>query len=272
MAKGKWGMKKRYSSKTGKRKRVVRKPKLSKPMKLAVQRLINKNIETKIAYKSYATSTYNDRDDILAISQDIFGGIQQGVQDSSVPGAGNRIGDAINARGLLLNFRITARSTWQNAGNVVFTLPYVYVRLMIIQGKGPVSVNGVPTKARVFDNNAMVANTAPTRIPFSLDNYGWAKRVLYNKVYKIRNDGLFVNNGVANETLLGNDLFFKKYIKMNKIIKYTDSVPGFADETTEPLFFCLIGETAPFLNTGMNLTVNPLFTVSGYTKVYYKDA
>lgn len=264
--------KKKYSQKRGKMYRKNKnKVKLTKPLKLAVQRIINKNIETKCAYKQYATQTYTDRDDILAITQDIFGGIQQGAQDSSIPGSANRIGDAISARGILFNFRVTVRPVWTHAG-VGYQLPYVYVRLMIIQGRNPLSVGGVPTKARVFDNNAMTANTAPTRIPFSLDNYGWAKKVLYNKVYKVRNDGLFINNGVATDSLMGNDMYFTKYIKYNKIIKYTDSVPGFADETTEPLFFCAIGETAPFLNTGMNLTANPLFTISGYTKVYFKDA
>lgn len=235
------------------------------------KKLISKNIETKSAYKNYITVSYSDRDDVLAVVQDVFGGIQQGAQDSSVPGSGNRIGDAISARGVLFNFRITARPTYNHAG-VTYQLPYIYVRIMIIQARAPLSILGVPTKARIFDQNAMVANTAPTRIPFSNDNYGYTKKVLFNKVYKIRNSGLFVNNGVVTDSLLANDMFFKKYIKMDKIIKYTDSLPGFADETVNPIHFCVIGETAPFLNTGMNLTVNPLFTISGYTKVYFKDA
>lgn len=235
------------------------------------KKLISKNIETKCAYKDYVTSTYSDRDDVLNVVQDVFGGIQQGSLDSSVPSSANRIGDSINARGVLFNFRITARPTYNHAG-ITYQLPYVYVRIMIIQARGPVSLLGVPNKARLFDQNAMVVNTAPTRIPFSNDNYGYVKKVLFNKVYKIRNSGLFVNNGVATDSLLANDMFFKKYIKMDKIIKYTDSLAGATNETVSPLHFCVIGETAPFLNTGMNLTVNSLFTISGYTKVYFKDA
>lgn len=260
------------------RRRRVRRPSkknlskaLSKIQKKAVSRMISKNIETKSAYKNYITVSYSDRDDVLAVVQDVFGGIQQGAQDSSVPGSANRIGDAITARGVLFNFRITARPTYSHAG-VTYQLPYVYVRIMIIQARAPLSILGVPTKARIFDQNAMVANTAPTRIPFSNDNYGYTKKVLYNRVFKIRNSGLFINNGVVTDSLLANDMFFKKYIPMNKIIKYTDSLPGFADETVNPIHFCVIGETAPFLNTGMNLTVNPLFTISGYTKTYFKDA
>lgn len=260
-------------------KRRVRKPSkknlskaLSKIQKKAVSRMISKNIETKTAYKTYSTQTYNDRDDILVVSQDIFGGITQGVADSSVPGSGNRIGDSINARGVLLNFRITARNTFTNS-SITFTLPYIYVRLMIFTARANIAQVGLPTKAKVFDDSAMTVNTAPTRVPFSASNYGYTKNIIYNRVIKIRNTGLFVNNGIANETLLGNDFFFKKYIRMNnKVIKYVDNVSGAVNETVQPMFFCLIAETAPFLNTGMNLTVNPLCTISGYTKVYYKDA
>lgn len=253
------------------RKTNIRKPKvkLSKPVKYQIQKMINKNLETKTHYQTYSTVSYNDRDDILNVSQDVFGGIGQGALDSSAPGANNRIGDSISARGCLFSFRITARNTFTN-GSIVFTLPYVYVRLMIFTVNAPIALVGLPTKANMFDAAAMTVNTAPTRVPFSSSNYGYSKNILYNKVIKIRNDGLFVNNGIANETLLGNDFFLNKYIKYNKIIKYTDN--GTSTQTNSPMFFSVIAETAPFLNTGMNLVVNPLITVSGYTKVYYKDA
>lgn len=260
------GYKKRNYAKANTRKP---KAKLSKPIKYQIQKLINKNLETKQHYQTYSTQTYNDRDDILNVSQDVFGGIGQGALDSSVPGANNRIGDSISARGVLFNFRITARNTFTN-GSIVFTLPYVYVRLMIFTVKAPIALLGLPSKANMFDQNAMTVNTAPTRVPFSSTNYGYAKNIIYNKVIKIRNDGLFVNNGIANETLLGNDFYMNKYIKWNKIIKYTDN--GTGTQTNEPMFFSIIAETAPFLSTGMNLVVNPLCTISGYTKVYYKDA
>lgn len=141
---------------------------------------------------------------------------------------------------------------------------------MIFTLKAPIALLGLPTKNNMFDTNAMTINTAPTRVPFSVDNYGYAKKILYNKVIKISNTGLFVNNGIANETLMGQDYFFQKYIKYNKIIKYTDN--GTGSQTNSPLMFSVIGEVAPFLNTGMNNFANPLFTISGYTKVYYKDA
>lgn len=242
--------------------------KLSKTVKKEIKRMIYKNIETKTHYTTYSTQTYNDRDDILNVVQDVFGGIGQGALDSSAPGANNRIGDSINARGVLFNFRITARNTFVNG--IAYTLPYIYVRLMIFTIKSPIALAGLPTKNNMFDVVAMTANTAPTRIPFSMDNYGYAKDIIYNKVVKIRNDGIFVNNGIANETLLGNDYYFNKYLPFNKVIKYTDN--GSSLQTSNPMFFSIIAETAPFLNTGMNITVNPLCTISGYTKIYYKDA
>lgn len=260
--------KKKYSAKKNKMVRR-KKNKVSKPVKNIIQRMINKNIETKQHYQTYTTQTYNDRDDILNVTQDVFGGIGQGALDSSVPGANNRIGDTISARGCLFSFRITARNTFTN-GSINFTLPYIYVRLMIFTVKSPLALVGLPTKNKLFDVNAMTVNTAPTRVPFSGDNYGYAKKILYNKVIKISNTGLFVNNGIANEGLFGQDYFFQKYIKYNKIIKYTDNGSGL--ETSQPLMFSVIGEVAPFLNTGMNIYVNPIFTISGYTKVYYKDA
>jgi len=265
MKAGKLKVRKRNYAKANTRKKA----KMSKSMKSQVQKLINKNLETKTHYQTYSTSTYNDRDDILNVSQDIFGGIGQGAADGSAPGSNNRIGDSISARGVLFNFRITARNTFSN-GSIVFTLPYVYVRLMIFTVRSPIALVGLPTKANMFDGLAMTVNTAPTRVPFSSSNYGYAKDILYNKVIKIRNDGLFVNNGIANETLLGNDFYFNKYVKYNKIIKYTDNGSGL--QTNSPLFFSIIAETAPFLSTGMNTVVNPLCTISGYTKIYYKDA
>lgn len=269
MAKDKAGKqkgKRNYVRKANTRKSTA---KFSKKEVKQIERMIHKNIETKQHYQTYTTQTYNDRDDILNVVQDVFGGIGQGALDSSAPGANNRIGDSINARGCLFNFRITARNTWSN-GSIVFTLPYVYVRLMIFSINAPIALLGLPTKANMFDGVAMTVNTAPTRVPFSVNNYGYAKDIIYNKVIKIRNDGIFVNNGIANETLLGNDFYFNKYIKFNKVIKYTDNGSGL--QTNKPLFFSIIAETAPFLNTGMNLVVNPLITISGYTKVYYKDA
>lgn len=248
---------------------IRKKSKMSKSIKLQVQKIINKNLETKQHYQTYTTQTYNDRDDILNVSQDVFGGIGQGALDSSAPGSNNRIGDSISARGVLFNFRITARNTFTN-GSIVFTLPYVYVRLMIFTVRSPIALVGLPTKANMFDGLAMTVNTAPTRVPFSNSNYGYSRDIIYNKVIKIRNDGLFVNNGIANETNLGNDFYFNKYVKYNKIIKYTDN--GTGTQTQSPMFFSIIAETAPFLSTGMNLVVNPLCTISGYTKVYYKDA
>ena len=102
----KWGMKKKFSHKTGKRKTYKKKDKLAPSVKYQVQKLINKNIETKQAYKTYLTATYNANDDFLVMAQDVFGGIGQGALDSSTPASNNRIGDSITARGVLFNFRI----------------------------------------------------------------------------------------------------------------------------------------------------------------------
>lgn len=272
MAKGKWGMKKRYSSKTGKRKRVNPKGKLSKVVKYQVQRLINKNIETKQAYKTYQTATYNVNDDILVMSSDVFGGIGQGALDASVPSSNNRIGDSITARGVMFNFRIVSRNTFVVSGVGSFQLPWVSIRLMIFTTRASVAQLGLPTKAKCFDSQAMTVNIAPTQVPWSMTQYGYVKNVIYDKVIKIRNNGLFVNNSISSDTLLGNEYNFKKYLKLNKVIKYTDNVGGSPNETAEPMFFAILAETAPFLNTGLNTGTQPLCTISGYTKVYYKDA
>ena len=263
---------KKKLTKGGKRKRYVKKAKISPALKYQVQKLINKNIETKQAYKAYATATYNVNDDFLVMASDVFGGIAQGAADSSVSGSGNRIGDGITARGVLFNFRIVARNTFVVSGTGSYQLPWVSVRLMIFTSRASLAQLGAPTKAKCLDGQAMTVNLAPTQVPWSMTQYGYVKNVSYDRVIKIRNDGLFVNNSVASDTLLGNEFNFKKYFKLRKVIKYTDNVSGTPNETAEPMFFAILAETAPFLNTGLNSGTQPLCTISGYTKVYYKDA
>lgn len=271
MAKPKWGMRKRQNLKSGKRKTYAKKSKLAPAVKYQVQKLINKNIETKQAYKTYLTATYNVNDDMLVMASDVFGGIGQGALDSSTPASNNRIGDSVTARGVLFNFRIVARNVFTVASNN-FQLPWVSIRLMVFTARASVALLGAPTKAKCLDGQAMTVNIAPTQVPWSMTQYGYVKNVLYDKVIKIRNDGLFVNNSVASDPVLGNEYNFKKYFKLNKIVKYTDNVSGSQNETSEPMFFAILAETAPFLNTGLNTGTQPLCSISGYTKVYYKDA
>jgi len=265
-------MRKRQNLKSGKRKAYAKKAKLPNALKYQVQRLINKNIETKQAYKSYLTATYNVNDDMLILASDVFGGIGQGALDSSTPASNNRIGDSITARGVLFNFRIVSRNTFVVQGSGSYQLPWVSVRLMVFTSRASVAQIGQPTKNKCLDTQAMTVNIAPTQVPWSMTQYGFVKNVLYDKVIKIRNNGLFVNNSINSDTLLGNEYNFKKYFKLNKVIKYTDNVSGSPNETSEPMFFAILAETAPFLNTGLNTGLQPLCTISGYTKVYYKDA
>lgn len=267
----KWGMKKKFSHKTGKRKVYKKKDKLAPSVKYQVQKLINKNIETKQAYKTYLTATYNANDDFLVMAQDVFGGIGQGALDSSTPASNNRIGDSITARGVLFNFRIVARNVFTVAGNN-YQLPWVSVRLMIFTSRASIAQLGLPNKTKCLDGQAMTVNLAPTQVPWSMTQYGYVKNVIYDKVIKIRNDGLFVNNSILSDPVLGNEYNFKKYLKLNKVIKYTDNLAGTPNETSEPMFFAILAETAPFLATGIGTVNAPLCSISGYTKVYYKDA
>lgn len=257
--------------KSSRRKSSSKRVKLAPSVKYQVQKLINKNIETKQAYKTYSTATYNVNDDMLVMASDVFGGIGQGALDSSSPASNNRIGDAVTARGVLFNFRIVARPVFITASNT-FQLPWVSVRLMIFSSRASLAQLGAPTKAKCLDSQAMTVNLAPTQVPWSMTQYGYVKKVLYDKVIKIRNDGLFVNNSVITDPVLGNEYNFKKYLKLSKVIKYTDNVSGSPNETTEPIFFAILAETAPFLSTGLNTGTQPLCSISGYTKVYYKDA
>lgn len=258
------------------RRQKMRKAKPAKSVALTAQQekqvksLIKGNIETKSAYKTYATSTFNNQDDMLVLSSDVYGGIGQGALDDSTPGSNNRIGDSVQSQGILFNFELTARNVFGVVGVGSFTLPWVNVRLMIFTAKNSVNLTGLPTKAKCLDLVAM--NTLQgVRIPWSMDNFGYVKDVLYDKIIKIRNDGLFVNNGIANEAVLGNSFHFKKYLNYKKNIKYTDNVSGSTNQTNEPIFFAILAETAPYLSTGIAVGA-PLVTASGYTKVFYKDA
>ena len=119
---------------------------LTAEQKKQVKQLINKNIETKSAYKTYATATYNKDDDMLVMSNDVFGGIGNGALDESTPGSNNRIGDAVSASGILFNFVIVARNTF--VSSISYQLPWVSVRLMIFTANASNALLGNPTKTK----------------------------------------------------------------------------------------------------------------------------
>lgn len=269
------GGKKMYDPK--RQKMVPKKSKkskaLSKDQKKAVNSLINQKIEVKNAYKAYTTATFNKGDDMLIMASDVFGDITQGAGDNSISGVsntGSRIGDSINSSGILFNFVLVARNTFIVPGTGSYQLPWVSVRLMVFTARAPKQLLGSPTIAKCLDGVAVSTTLAPTRAPWSMTQYGYVKKILYDKVIKIRNDGLFVNNSIASDTLLGNEFHFKKYIPYKKVVKYTDltSNPQ-QNETAEPIYFAILAETAPFLNTGVT---GPLVSISGYTKSFYRDA
>lgn len=262
-------MSKRRSSIRRKSKTV----KVSKSVKRAVKQVLNRNVETKtinvpnpsgLANNNYVP--YGALSGIQYLVTDVFKQ-PQGTADSTALGSGNRIGDKIKGIGFLMDYYFSIPNFY-NVGAASFYVPYVKLRITVFT-----QAFGVPllSSSLLYDTNFNNGNTS-TLQPINWDE-GYVKSVLYDKVHIIRNN-LSVQSGGAvgvNIPQSGNLLHFRKYIKYDHYIKYTDNNTVSPNFTDKPIYIAISAEVDDS-NMGIVPSGTKILNSTGYTRAWFKDA
>lgn len=261
-------------NKSKSKKRVsARKPKLSKTVKTAVKEALKKNVETKTINVPVSPGTtinsqyvpYGALSGVQYLARDIFS-LTQGVEDSTVIGAPNRVGDRIKGVGFLMDYYFSIPNSY-TVGATAFYVPYVKLRITVFK-----QAFGTPTlnQALLYDTNFLNGFTS-TMQPINWDE-GYVKEVMYDKVHIIRNNLSAQSGGVVGITVppSGNLFHFKKYIKYDNIIKYTDNQSTSPNSTDKPISIAISAEVDDS-NTGLVPSGTKIIFSTGYTRCWFKD-
>ena len=245
--------------------------KLSKPMKLAVTRIVKGNTETKTVIRNPVSQPLVMNSNYNVLNGDVFS-VPQGTGDSTLAGSANRIGDLVKSSGFKLNYQFTLNSQYSGLS---YPIPYMNVRVVVCQLASPLSVGGAPNTNGVLDQGPLGGPAGPLNnlglmiCPTMTEGKGFVKRILYDKVITMRNVGIFVNNGTT-ATIMGSHYRLQKYIKFAHNIKYADqsTVP---DETNNPICvgYFIQGTSGTPIEPSAGNTVG---NVIGFTQGWYKDA
>lgn len=252
-----------------------RKAKVSKPLRKAIKQVMKTQVETKtinvpLSPGGSANSVYTPYGALSGVqylAQDIFR-LPQGVEDSTVLGAPNRVGDKIQAIGFLMDYYFSIPNFYAIA-STSFYIPYVKLRITVFKQAFGSPLLSTPL---LFDTNFLATATS-TLQPINW-NEGFVKDVLYDKVFVIRNNlsvqsagsGTFPNTAVS-----GNMLHFKKYIKYPHAVKFTDNNTTSPNSTDKPLYICITAEVDDS-NTGLVPSGTKIVFITGYTRAWFKDA
>jgi len=267
-----------YPRKKSLKKRMTRprRSRVSKPLRQAIQAVVKKQVETKTINVPRAPGTtantvnvyYGALSGIQYLAQDVFS-LPQGVEDSTVIGAGNRLGDKIQGVGFLMDYYFTAQTNYAIAATSFF-IPYVKLRITVFK-----NTFGTPllTQPLVYDGN-FLATASSTQQPINWGE-GYVKDILYDKVFIIRNNlsqqvpgG---GGGTPNLPANGNILHFKKYIKYPQNIKFADNNTSLPNATDKPIFVAVCAEVDD-ANTGLVPSGTKILAMTGYTRAWFKDA
>jgi len=257
------------------KKRMARKPrsskKVSQSLKRAIKQVVARNVETKtINCPAAGSSTnsvnvqYNALAGIQYLVQDVFK-CPQGALDTTLINGANRIGDRVKGVGFLMDYYFRVINFY-SIGSTNFPLPYVKLRITIFTQAFGTPILPQPL---VYDTNFLNSNTS-TMQPINW-NEGYVKTVLYDKVHIIRNNLTIAgNNNPVTVSPLGQVFHFKKYIKYDHLIKYTDNNTLTPNSTEKPINISICAEVDDAA-TAVPSSQAILFT-TGYTRAWFKDA
>lgn len=270
MAKGK----SKYAKKSTKYVRVL------KPDVVATKQLIKQALSTEIE-----TKTINVPDPVTPATNTVHrlylqgSGLQylvvdaykqlQGTANSTVIGnpIGNRIGDKVKAVGILMDYFFHSRSSY-SIGSNSYHIPFVKVRVTLFTQAYGVSL---PTLALLYDSEFVAGGGASLRpVDYSEGN---ARRVLYDRVHIIENrpaDPLSAG-GPNSPSPTSAMIRFRKYIKLDKFIKYMDSNSGNPNGTQNPIYMTVYAEVDDGF-TGLVPSGTTLLYMTGRTQCWFKDA
>ena len=227
-----------------------------------------RNIETKsITAPTFGSLTVNtiavpypSNAGPLYLIQDLFK-MPQGTEDGTGVLSANRVGDKIHSLGFLMDYYFHMPTTYSLSAQ--FWLPFVKIRVLAFT----ISPNTpVPTANLLFDTNILNTNTA-TLQPINY-SAGYVKTVLYDKVHILRSNNQSQGTVVFNK--YSNVLHFRKYIKYDRQIKYTDNLVSNPDQTNLPVMVaisCELDDSTALVPSGQ-----PLLYVTGYSRGWFKDA
>lgn len=229
-----------YNKKGFKKSKVrnYRKPKVN--LKKLIQNQIDKNIETKeltypysnIGGTSLVSIGYGSSSKVVGF----FGAIAQGTGD------GNRIGNALFARGININLAF--------AGNTSAITNYL--RIIIFQAKKTMATNVQPSVTGTFVQSVLSNNGSSVLQwlqPVDTDRFD----VLLDKKMWFRNQPVDGNSS----TVISNTKFFNKFIKINRKMQWDDS-----NVINNDVYMIAISDSALYTPS----------TLAGFVRVYYKDA
>lgn len=246
-------------------RRTARRPAM-KAVRAVVKSTLRRQMETKIInVADQANLAYTALGGIQMLAADVYS-VQQGVRNSSQAGAANRIGDRIRAHGFQMNYYFTIPNFY-NVGAASFYIPFVKVRCIVFQ-----TANYIPalTSTLLFDTNFLPAATS-TLQPVNYDG-GFVKKVLYDKVFVIRNT-LSVQSGGAtgvNIPQIGNMIQWRKFIPYKNLVKFSDNSTIQPNSTDAPIYVAISAEVDD-ANTGLVPSGTTILRTTGYTRAWFKD-
>lgn len=244
-----------------------------KEVKTIVKQENKKQIETKTINVPDPVAVTNNTSNRLYLqgsglqylALDVFK-VSQGVQDSAVIGAPNRIGDRVRGVGMLMDYFFHTRSYFAIGANN-YHIPFVKVRVTLFTQAFSVAL---PVVATLYDGNFLSGAGASLR-PIDYDE-GTIRTKLYDKVFIIRNppaDPLSTNPNTVIP--MSNVHHFKKYLKYDKIIKYMDSNTLNPDGTANPIYLTVNAEVDDSFS-GLIPSGTTLLYMTGRTQAWFKDA
>lgn len=258
-------------------KRVI--TKVSAPLKRAIQRVINRNVETKtincpdadtgLIPTNTVNKMYANASGVQYLVSDVYRQ-NLGTADSTLIRAsnGNRIGDAVQALGFRMNYYFHTKNIFTLAGQNI-QMPFVKLRLIVFTTRD----NGTPLQySLLYDTNFLDVATT-TLHPVNRDE-GYVKKVLYDKVFVINNNSDFATQAGSNPNtaaLYGSCLHVDQYIKYPHKIKYIDNNSQNIVGTAEPIYIAITAEVDYSLS-GFPPSDTPLVYTTGYTQAWFKDA
>ena len=263
-------MNKNKSTKRSSR-RSTKKVSPSKNLKLAVKQVLKKEVETKTINVPDATSgttntvslIYPSGSGLQYLCQDVFK-VRQGVNDTTVLNAFNRIGDRVRGVGFLMDYYFHIYNSYP-IGGVATVIPWVKLRITLWK-----QAFGSPllTAPLLYDTNFLNVNTS-TLQPIDWDE-GYVKDIIYDKVHVIRAESQNVVSAVYAPFPYSNVFHFKKYFKYDKIIKYMDNNTTSPTSTDMPIYITIsaeVDDSNSFVPSGSRI-----LSTTGYTRAWFKDA
>lgn len=257
-------MAKRPQNRKYRRRRNPRKKapaKLSTPMIKAVQKLIHKDVETKMAYHALTTTSYNSAIDANTDTSKCIPAIAQGTGDNS------RIGDQIRAQSCVIKGAIVYNPSTGQYGT--YANSRLGVRLMVVQPKQYANIDNVQNNASTWLTYLLKKGGSPVGFNGNLSDL-WAPinsdaiTKYYDKVFYL--DAPYQATAVGSTTMGRSTKIFKIPLKLrNKLIKYDNSVSSGQYPTNyAPVvvlgYVHMDGSSPDTLTTAVQMTYDSIFT------------